>query len=57
MPKVGYKSSESAGFSFAFHQFQDVTDSDGTFNVPDEVTLLGFFTCDEDNLDLSNTST
>lgn len=50
------QSSESSGFTLAFHQFEDVSDSDGALNVADKVSLIGFLSGDEDNLDLGDTS-
>ena len=54
--EVRYKSSESTGFSFALHKFEDVSDSDGTFYVTNEVTFVGFLTSNENDLDLGDTS-
>jgi len=49
-------SSESSGFSFAFHKFEDISDSASTLDVSDEVTAL-FRTSDQDNSNLSDTTT
>ncbi len=38
-----YRSSESASFSFAFHEFEDIAYSDWSFDVADEVSFVGFF--------------
>ena len=54
--KVRYKSSEPTGFSFALHKFEDISDSDWALNVTDKVTFVCFFTSDEDDLDLGDTS-
>ena len=52
--KVGYKSSKSASFSFAFHKFKDVSNSHGSLDVADEATLIGLFTGDENDFDLGD---
>lgn len=54
--QIAYLSSESACFSFAFHEFEDISDSDWSFDVTDEVTFVSFFSGDEDDLDLGDTS-
>ena len=51
-----YKSSESSGFSFAFHELEHISNSNGAFNVSDQVSLISFLTGDEDDLDLGDTS-
>ena len=56
MPKYGYTSSESTGFSFAFHELEDVAETDGALDVSDEVSFVGFLSGDEDDFDLSYTS-
>ena len=50
--KVSYKSSKSAGFPFAFHEFEDISNSNGAFDVADEVTLIGLFSGNENDFDL-----
>ena len=47
-------SSESAGFSFAFHEFEDITNAHWTLDVSDEVSLVGFLSGDEDDLHLGD---
>ena len=54
--EVRYRSSESACLSFALHEFEDISDSDWAFDVTDEVTFVCFFSGDEDDLDLGDTS-
>lgn len=54
--KVREWSSESSGFSFAFHEFKDVSDSDGSLNVSDKMTLIGLLSWNEDDFDLGDTS-
>lgn len=54
--KSDVRSSESSGFSFAFHELEDITNSDGTLDVSNKVTLVGFFSGDQDDLDLGDTS-
>lgn len=38
---MGGRSSESPGFSFALHEFEDVANANWSLHVPDEVTLVG----------------
>ena len=49
-----YTSSESSGLSFGFHEFEDVSDSDGALDVADEMSLVGLLSGDEDNLHLGD---
>lgn len=51
-----YKSSKPSGFSFALHEFEDVADPDWALDISDEVTLVGFLSGDQDDLDLGDTS-
>lgn len=54
--KVRYKSSESTGLSFAFHKFEDISNSDWALDIADKVTLISLFSRDEDDFDLGDTS-
>ena len=49
-------SSESSGLSFRFHELQNVSDSDWALHVPDQVSLIGLFSGDEGDFDLSDTT-
>ena len=51
-----HTSSESSGLSFRLHKFENVTDSDWTFHVSDEVSFIGFFTSDKSDFDLGDTT-
>ena len=49
-------SSESSGLSFWFHEFEDITDSDGALDVSDKVSFVGLFTGNQGDFDLSDTT-
>ncbi|CAM6005288.1 unnamed protein product [Sphagnum balticum] len=49
-------SSESAGFAFAFHEFEDISDPHWALHVADEVSLLGLLPGNEGDLDLCDTA-
>jgi len=50
------KSSKPSGFSLAFHKFKDVSNSHGAFDVSDQMTLIGFFTRNQNNFYLGDSS-
>ena len=50
------RSSEPSGFSFTFHELEDVSHSNGSLHISDEVTLVGLFTGDQDDFNLGDTS-
>ena len=54
--KVMDRSSESSGLSFAFHEFEDVSNSDGSLDISDKVTFVCLFSGDKDDFDLGDTS-
>lgn len=47
-------SSESPGLSFAFHELEDITDSDGALHIADQMPLVCLFTGNEDDFDLGD---
>ena len=49
-------SSKSSGLSFALHEFEDVSDSDGALDVSDEVSFISLFTGDKGDLELGDAS-
>lgn len=51
------ESSESPGFSLALHKFEHIAHSHWSLHVADEVSLIGFLSGDEDDLDLRDAST
>jgi len=52
----GKESSESSGLSLAFHELEDISDSDWTLDVSQKVSFVCLFTADENDFNLSDTS-